>query len=333
MLPRSILKALTLAATFFCSGSLSAFSIQHNALNLHADLLYWTARESGTENWAQVFDNASPDSTITILPVDFKWNAGLRVGADYALPCDCWDTRFYYTWFRTKGSDHASTDGLITSSFTGSFYINNTEGAHLGPSYRKAGIDWTINFNMFDWELGRKLQICNTLALRPFIGLKGGWIHQSVNTTWEDPIVANPASFGVSRENIKNNFFGIGPSIGMDGVWDLCRTERHTINIFGDISGALMYGHWSFSDIYTNEVPQRVEIDVPASDGAATMMRSFVGMGWETPLCDGNYIVQLRIGYEFQIWMDQLQFYSLNWGRLGNPLTLQGGTVDFQFKF
>ncbi len=306
---------------------------KENSFGIFADVLVWSAKESGTDNWAQVFSGSGTSESIDLRQVSFHWNVGYRVGFDWGMRHDRWDTQLYYTWFRAKGSDHASTNGEIASSFLGNFYINNPNGEGTGPTYRNACIQWTILFNMFDWDLGRNYWVSRALSLRPFIGLKGGWIDQTVHSKWEDPNVADPEVFGVATENLKNDFWGIGPSFGLDTRWKLGAVCIHSFNLFGDFSGALMWGHWRLKDVYKNDAPQEVAIVLPHISGAASMFRAFMGFGWDATFNKERLNFSLRLGYEAQFWLDQLQFYSFNRGRLANELTLQGGTVDVRFDF
>lgn len=94
-----------------------------------------------------------------------------------------------------------------------------------------------------------------------------------------------------------------------------------------------MYGHWTFGDVYKNDIQQKVSIKVPNINGGATMIRTLMGFGWDTNFCKDRFHFSARLGYEMQFWLDQLQFYSFDTGRLSNELTLQGGTLDLRFDF
>src|SRR5262249_51985460 len=153
--------------------------------------------------------------------VHFEWSPGFRVGVDYGMKHDQWDTQAYYTRFHTRGKDHASEGpGTVHSTFLGNFYVDNPQGSGLsGPSYQSASIDWTIRFNMFDWELGRHFWVSQSLSLRPFVGVKGGWIHQSIRSKWKDPNLVGAEFFKMGIEHIKNHFWGIGPEAGINTKW------------------------------------------------------------------------------------------------------------------
>lgn len=302
---------------------------------IFADFLLWWAKESGTDNWVQIIDVTSKASkgNIDILSVEFSCDPGFRVGIDCNLKYDGWDTQFYYTWFRTEGKDGADRSE-ITSSFSGNFYIDNSNGDSLtGPTYQKADISWRIFFNIFDWELGRCYWVSKYLSLRPFIGVKGGWIDQRIHSGWKDPNLPKEELFHSATENLRNDFWGVGPSCGLNTKWIVGHVHRHWFSLFGDFSGALMYGHWTFADVYQNDKPAKVSIDIGTISGAASMFRMMMGLGWDVAGHRDRFHFGLRIGCEMQVWLDQLQFYSFNTGRLANELTLQGMIVDLRFDY
>jgi hypothetical protein len=307
------------------------------SFDLFADILVWTARESGSDNWAQI---SGPGGKSTeLLQVSFPWDPGLRVGFDYGMEHDLWDTQLAYTWFRTKGRDRASSETLtetsgINSSFFGNFFVNNPTGAGLsGPLYQNASIQWAILFNVFDWELGRKFWISSSLSLRPFLGLKGGWIHQTIHSKWLIPNIPNPSSFGTAKENLKNNFWGVGPSGGLNTKWQLGTLRSHIFSLFGDFSGAILLGRWTFGDIYKNAVPIVISTKNSNIYGAASMLRGLMGFEWDTHFNREQYYFSMKVGFESQFWLDQLQFYSFDIGKQDQALTLQGATIDFAFEF
>ena len=41
----------------------------------------------------------------------------------------------------------------------------------------------------------------------------------------------------------------------------------------------------------------------------------------------------MRLGYEAQYWLNQMQFYAYNMGRLNNVTSLQGGFVEWCISF
>lgn len=337
----SLLFILPLSAEECFLGSQECFcgeveeSIHSSGFNIFAAFLYWTAREAGADVWAEAIVSTPSSISDDLQQVDFGWGPGFRVGLGYSMLCNPWDMKIYYTRFHTRGKDRASRGpGTVHSTFLGNFYVNNPVGAGIsGPSYESSSIDWQIDFNIFDWELGGSLLIGESLILRPFIGMKGGWIDQFIHSKWYNPNLPAIQFFHVGIEDIKNDFWGIGPSFGIDTKWILYSCQKQFFSLFSDFSGALMYGHWSLKDKFSNDLNQQVNIDLQDINSGATMIRAFMGFEWDVDVGRRGSRFTTKLGYEVQFWLNQLQFYSFTGGRLNNQLTLQGGTLEFCFDF
>lgn len=312
------------------------FSAEGRGFDCSATLLIWTAREIGADCWAEVITPPSAPISNELAEVQFGWDPGFRVGLGYGMEYDEWGTRAFFTWFQTRGDDRVqSVSGSVHSSFIGNFYVDNPTGAGIsGPSYKSASIRWTILFNVFDWELSRNYWVSQGISLCPFLGLKGGWINQTIDSQWND--ATPPPGFPTYRlgeEKIHNDFSGIGPSLGINTRWRLLQRGTHFLNLFGDFSGALMWGRWSFSDSFHNDLHQQVKINQGNVNSGAAMIRSFTGFSWNTLFNQNKARFSARLGYEAQFWLDQLQFYSFVGGTLDTALTLQGGSLELAIDF
>lgn len=322
-------KGIFLFLLIFTS-QLYGYQNTHDSTFVFSDILIWKLRDGSAENWAQEISPAGEIQTIKVLGVPFKWSPGLRLGIGQNY-CGNWDTIFSYTWFQTKGVNFATaTSGGVHSPFLGNFFINNTNGAGIsGPSYRTANVQWKVLFNMADFEAGHTVQIDRFLKLRPFIGLKGGFINHHIHTEWQNP--TTPTTFTSATENLKNDFWGIGPSVGLNTTWMVYEVPQNSFNIIANFSGALLWGHWRFRDIYQNNTPASDAVHLSPITGAASMARGFLGIEWAGCILGAD--IAVRLGYEAQVWFNQVQYYSLNVGRLSNLMSLQGGVVSVEFNF
>ncbi|MGA2062372.1 MAG: Lpg1974 family pore-forming outer membrane protein [Thermoguttaceae bacterium] len=307
-----------------------------------ADALFWTVREGYDENWAQIItpksDQGSYVGTATLVDAPFDWRTGFRVGAGLR-PDDGFDATLYYTNFSTSAASQAS--GEVYSSFMGNFYVGNTDGSDFGPHYRYGSIQWDFDYHSIDLEIGRNYVIDANLELHPFLGLKAAIINQSLNSSWRDPInttvnnVTHTYNFTSATEDLDLHFWGIGPSLGATITMPLCTRPRYTLKLFGTPSGAIMLGHWTCKEQYDNNgvglSHTSVAIDMSPITGAATMLRGVVGFEWEQYFCRTTSTV--RLGYESQIWLNQMQLYSYNMGRMNNLTSLQGGFLELCISY
>lgn len=63
------------------------------------------------------------------------------------------------------------------------------------------------------------------------------------------------------------------------------------------------------------------------------MLQGKAGIGWETDFKQGRYHFSTQLGYEGQIWFNQLRIATFQQLRLHGDLTLQGGTLKCRFDF
>jgi hypothetical protein len=253
---------------------------------------------------------------------NFKWGYGFRLGSGYDFEYDQWDSALYWTWFRTQTTRNipAVPSTSISPEFDAAFLTGNFAQSMKGT--------WSLLFNMFDWELGRSFWVSEGLSLRPFLGIKGGWIHQSIQARYFDLIIDFVPTNLTGIEHLKNNFWGLGTTGGLNTKWDIC-----FLNLFGDFSVATLWGNWTCTDVYNNTTPQTYSIKTSNAPLGALMFRGFVGMGWETDICRYNSHFAAKLGFETQLWLNQLRLSTLQIQRLHGDLSLQGLTFNCRYDF
>lgn len=308
-----------------------------------ANALFWTLREGGADNWAQIITPkgllGTHAGTITLVDTPFDWNTGVRVGMGCRHASEGIEGTVSYTNFSTRATNRAA--GEVYSAFLGNFFVDNPDGDTFGPHYRSADIEWDVDFHTIDLEVGRTCNMAPNLIVRPFVGLKAAIISQSIHSNWRQPIdtLGHLYLFDSATEDLKQDFWGIGPSVGVTIEMPLYTRPRYKLKLFGTPSGSLMYGHWTFSDVYTNDGPTSIIIPTPSSiairtspiRGAATMVSGAMGIEWTQMFARATTTV--RLGYEAQVWLNQMQFYSYNMGRLNNLMSLHGGTLELRINY
>lgn len=300
----------------------SYLSASTGEVTLFEDLIYWHASQQTTSPWAyiqtiQIPEPPHPSNTYTEPNVYFDWSPGLKIGILYEQP-RFWDAQLYWTYFSTKTQESvtAAPNEIILPEFFNGF-------TSLGV-YNAAQLNWRLILNMVDVEIGHKFNPIETLSIRPFIGIKGGTINQSINSSWQENEF-NTILYSAT-EDLKNNFSGIGPSFGIDTVWHLYKS----INIRSDFSAALLWGHWNIKDTF-HRPPALLGLISETSISSSTnnsmlgsyMARGFMGLEWTFK---AKALVTINAGYEMQFWSNQLRLPVFQALPIHGDLTLQGAT-------
>lgn len=291
------------------------------------DLLYWQVRESGADNWGQLATESGSKTIYKVLDAPFDWNTGVRIGIGREFNQDSYDVTLAYTHYQTTASNQAS--GTVISSFDGNYFANNTNGAALDLPYTSANIRYQFFFNTVDLNLGCHYKVDKILRFHPYIGLKAASIKQNIYSNWMNPIPAT--DFTTATEDLKNNFTGLGPTIGVDSNWVMYAGTSQTVDLVGNLVGGLLAGHTTLSDVYANNKPVTITVHNDSVNGVSPMLGGLLAVQWGSKYATSD--ISIRLGYEAQIWFNQVQFYSLNMGKIIRPVSLQGGNVEFRFNF
>lgn len=290
------------------------FSSSVHALTFFFDPLYWRATES--VDWELSNNLNSTNQNITYKTIAFDFKPGFRVGVDYEAAC--WNTKFYYTKYYTKAND--SDNGNLTSAFLAA---KNIQTNPLDPSldffYQSGQVNFTINFNMIDWDVGKRFYVTDRIVLRPLVGLKGGWINQTINTNFQGRISV--------IENIKNDFKGIGPKVGVEGRLEFFCINNYQFDVVADFATSYLWGHWTIKDVLNDSAQKSYIIGVSDHDFGALAFQGMIGAS----LAYKQF--SMTLGYEINDWLNQCQIFDDATGAHNNDLILQGITLRLAFDF
>lgn len=298
----------------------SCLSAATGEVTLFEDFIYWHASQETTSPWAyiqtiQIPTPPHPSNTYTEPNVHFDWSPGLKIGIQYEQP-HFFDTKLYWTYFSTKTGESvtAAPNEIILPEFFNGFTSLSV--------YNAAQLNWRLILNMVDAEIGHKFIPVDTLSIRPFIGVKGGTINQSIYSSWQENEL-NTTIYSAT-EHLKNNFLGIGPSVGIDTVWHLYKS----INIRSDFSTAILWGRWNIKDTFHRPqallglIPETtISSDMNNSMLGTFMARGFMGLEW---VFKAKALVTIKAGYEMQFWSNQLRLPVFQALPIHGDLTLQG---------
>lgn len=173
-----------------------------NEINVRGELLYWTAQLGGLQSaFGSTAINTTVAGGITTTTVkeidkkpDWEWRPGFRIGADYGFSCFVLEA----DWTHYMG--HATF---------------HEHGQHGG---------WRIKYDTIDLLLGRRFSIAPCFYFKPFVGVRGARIRQTLKShlkTQFTSIIGNNTVF--TDKDDKEKFWGIGPELGLEANWYIAR--------------------------------------------------------------------------------------------------------------
>ncbi|NGX49347.1 MAG: hypothetical protein K940chlam5_00945 [Candidatus Anoxychlamydiales bacterium] len=294
---------------------------QRKTLDVFANALYWHTSE--TLDWAFTLKPNQSSLQTTYKTFSFDWDPGFCIGLGYNMEHDLWDTQVKYTRFQSKATDH--TSGSVMPAFLAA-RLSLLEPFSTG----KASLN--LNYNIFDWDLGRNLLVSKYLFFRPSIGLRGGWIHQDINSNWTIPNFLNLFFFSAS-ENLKQKFHGVGPKGGVTGKWCFGTIRKHSFSFIGQFEAGYLWGHWSIRDRYVDNLATIIHLITLDRNFGSLVLHSFMGFGWDCNFNHDRSHFNLKLGYEIEDWLNHLQIFSDASGAQNNDLILQGLNFGLHFDF
>lgn len=278
------------------------------AFKVFVEPLYWQATEA--DDWAYLNNNNSTTQLITYKTVSFNYKPGIRLGFGYE---GAWDTNFYYTNYYTNFKD--SVTGNVVSS-----YIGATEAKPSGGYFYNSGqVNFSIHYNIVDWDFGKAFEVTNWLGLHPLIGLEGGCINQSINSAFQGSVSTS--------EDITNKFTGVGPKLGLATKLTFFRREPYQLSLLAIFATSYLMGHWTIKDNVVTTNPTARVVNVPSRNMGALSFQSKVGANLDYKK------LSLSLAYEMTDWLNQLQIYDDNTGTHTNDLTLQGLSLRLTYNF
>lgn len=276
--------------------------------------LYWRASEG--VDWELSNNLNSANQNIAYRSYAFNYAPGIRVGMYWDKKT--WNTEIYYTHFYTTTSDSAA--GNLTSTFLGGKMTqSNTLNPSLNFFYQTGQASMTINYNIFDWNVGKNFHPTETLTLRPLIGLEGGGIYQTINSHFQGNVSVT--------ENIKNNFLGLGPKAGIDANLVLFHSNNTAYSIVTNLATSYLWGRWNISDNLYANTGSTTNIHTSSRNFAALAFQGLLGFKFTRD----NFAVKLS--YEINDWLNQCQIFDDATGAHNNDLYLQGFTLSFSYAF
>ncbi|MES2273225.1 MAG: Lpg1974 family pore-forming outer membrane protein [Chlamydiota bacterium] len=266
----------------------------------HADFLAMQAKQDGMEF---VIEDSNGIGNLQVVNGtvqgfsndhrDWKYNFGARFGMGFYLDHDAWNIDLTWTWLNIKNYKHANSnasDGVMIPLWENG--IDMPDGAY---GDRSSAV-WNGSMNLLDARLGKPYHISRYVIFNPHFGIRAGWIDQHFSVDYH--------GFGTGNRTIhhgKNDFWGFGARTGIDTDWMLGKGW----GLFSNFATAILFGKFQISQ--SVNVSGDDQIDA-RSDHYMNVPNLEIAMGltWGSYFDKNRYHVNLKAGYEFHVWWDQL---------------------------
>jgi hypothetical protein len=303
------------------------------------DFLVWQAHENGLEYAVKV----SADKPVTTVlknsstqNMHFDWNCGFRVGLGWNTPHDGWDLLAKWTWFQNNASRNTNVDSDSLLLPTNVYQPGDADVEGFGSSQAR----WHLHLNMIDLEMGREFFVSKWMTLRPFISLRSAWIYQKGSTlfTGSRPVVSQRGTLLKGD----NDFWGIGPRVGLNTDWGL----GWGFSLFGNASASLLYGFFDVTSyqrqLFSGSSDKELVNNTDSVRVGRAISEIALGLRYDTMFADDHCHLGVQAGWENLMFFGQNQFRHFSgvtsdnagasYGNQGD-LTIQGWTLAVRLDF
>jgi hypothetical protein len=269
--------------------------------------------------------NASPtDQFVAFKTLGFDFATGFRVGAGVGLESD-WGVKLSYTRFDTDTEDTAT--GKVTPNFLGCRLDANKLSS---PYFQNGDAQAAIDYNVLDLDFGKSFCLSESWRLRPVLGLRGAWINQTFNSEFQGPWPGSSITSETADEHINNDFWGIGPKLGIESTLNLWRGQECKVDLAMNFYTACLLGFWTINDATTTTTNQGVStlvVPIDNRDFGALTFQAMIGLHLNYRNWDAT------AGYEFNDWLNQCQIFDDATGPHNNDLVVQGVSIRVSCSF
>jgi hypothetical protein len=308
-----------------------------SGLFILADWLYWQANETGLSFAVDNPDFDITNDTImgsgeTVQP-KFDWHSGVRLGIGYNLPHDGWDSKFIWTWYEGMADNSVRSSGDSPTIF-GTFIHPNVYSGEAIAAALSADANLFLHLNLLDLELGKQIGLSKSFSLRPYVGLRTGWLNQNYTIQYQN-LFNKVADLVLDEYNtsIKNDYWGIGILGGLGSDWGI----KWGLSLFGDFAVSLLYGFFDtgYTESYiTPTGAGGVTISDTNSFRAGRAIADLqLGLRWVGTCLKDRIKLMIQAGWEHHMFFSQNQILRFTDGQNWGSFVQNQGDVDFQGWF
>ena len=254
---------------------------------------------------------------------NFQWQPGFQVGVGYVMPKIRWDVALKGYHYHSATSGHRDTEG---NNLLGMFPLWSLSDQTLPGDYvTSAIIKGKLTFDRILLQGGYFFPVTDRFVIRTAVGLENVFLKQGYHIEYAGGIYSS----GIDYIHMDNNFWGIGPQVGvypwvglgegfsfsgraaasfLCGRFSIEQNETYLGNQLYDSSSTTVRGRWS--------------TDVEA------------GVQWKHLFFHDQFSFAVRLAYEYLVYFDQNQLEKDAYNKLhGGAVQIQGGILSVLFDF
>jgi hypothetical protein len=253
------------------------------------EYLAWRLRPQGLDYAIAAEEVETAVGVGAVKNVEFSRDAGYRLGLGYVTQTG-WDLGFRYTSFDTDQTASAAAPALGTP-LEGTLWATRSHPS-VNEEADTAIANATLDYQTFDFEIGRWFELNRFTAIRVIGGLR--WLSgdQQLRIQYD----GQQFDDGVVRDQITNQAFGI--RVGAEGHWKMWGGW----SAFARGIGSVAYTRSDLRLLETNKTGQAGQtLIVDISDrftAPATNLEAAVGLSWKR----GSW--GISGGYEMTHWLN-----------------------------
>lgn len=277
------------------------------AFTFQPSFIYWQPRCKDMELAEVAVGNDYEE-----LNLNYKFKPGFKILLALDIPSDGWNVFADYTDFRPRLKRTISSDNLVKDFWTAS--------TSLDYFYLK----WRLNFDIVSVNVGRPSFWGRNFLVKPFSGLKFGWINTKVIANSSNADTQYPADY-------KSSSWLVGPQAGCAVKYLLGKYFR----FFNDTRLGL-----AFQSFHLRGKISDSESDIITAKEDVCYISPNVDMnlGFGCGFYNSNKTCyfDLSASYDFTCYFGQQTLRRLSTKEYASdigPLMLQGLTVNFMFAF
>jgi hypothetical protein len=233
-------------------------------------------------DFAIVSPNANGDPEGSIQSDPWRSRSAFRVGAGYRAPDDAWEMGFFYTYLHDDQASSAvqPPGGLLFATLT-----------HPGTVERvaQASADATLHYNVFDLEMARPIDVCGSLAVRPFAGARFAEINQELSALYDGG--------DANRDFVDSRIKFEGGGVRAGGEAELKLLNR--VGVYGRAAASLLTGDFRVTQTEFNNAGATPLTNVNESfRKIVPVLELGAGVAYH-----GEHL-HLSVGYEIANWFN-----------------------------